>query len=111
MPMKALALVAALGVALYGCTASQQPAELTPSPPAPMPPAAPAAPAQPVQEPGIWRITKTEWSAADEKGFGEFVRRIAESDCATTIACMQSAANIYHDSDPPSFLFHADCAK
>ena len=24
---------------------------------------------------------------------------------------MQSAANFYHDSDPPSFLFHADCAK
>ena len=108
--MKALALVAALGVALYGCTASQQTVEVPPAP-TPAPPAAPAAPPQPVQEPGIWRITKTEWSAADEKGFGDFVRRIAESDCMTTIACMQSAANIYHDSDPPSFLFHADCAK
>ena len=36
---------------------------------------------------------------------------IAQSGCATTISCMQSAANFYHDSDPPSFLFHADCAK
>jgi hypothetical protein len=107
--MKALALVAALGVALYGCTANKQTASELP-PPAPTPPAIPEASLQPAQ-PGPWRITKTEWSAADEKGFGEFVRRIAESDCATTIACMQSAANFYHDSDPPSFLFHADCAK
>jgi hypothetical protein len=110
--MKALALVAALGVALYGCTATKQTASLTP-PPAPPPPpvAAPEPPPslQPAQ-PGPWRITKSEWSKADEQGFGEFVRRIAESGCTTTIACMQSAANFYHDSDP-QFLFHADCAK
>lgn len=61
--------------------------------------------------PGPWRIFKTEWAAADEAGFGEFIRAIAESGCTTTISCMQSAANLYHDSDPPSFLFHADCAK
>ncbi|MDE2476594.1 MAG: hypothetical protein KGO48_16190 [Alphaproteobacteria bacterium] len=58
-----------------------------------------------------WRITKTEWTAADEKGFGEFVAAIARSGCTTTIACMRSAANIYHESDPGSFEFHADCAK
>lgn len=58
-----------------------------------------------------WRITKTEWTKADEKGFGEFLRVIAESGCTTTVSCMQSAANLYRDSDPPSFRFHADCAK
>ena len=58
-----------------------------------------------------WRITKTEWSAADEKGFGEFVAEIARSGCTTTVSCMRSAANLYHESDPTSFDFHADCAK
>ncbi|HMI98034.1 MAG TPA: hypothetical protein VK479_16110 [Micropepsaceae bacterium] len=63
--------------------------------------------AQPLE----WRVTKTEWTAADEKGFGDFVAVIAESGCTTTISCMRSAANFYHDSDPASFQFHADCAK
>ena len=109
--MKALALVAALGVALSGCTATKErdlESTATASPPPAI--AAPRPSLQPAQ-PGPWRITKTEWTKADEDGFGEFVRRIAESRCATTISCMQSAANFYHDSDPPSFRFHADCAK
>ena len=104
--IKALALAAALGVALSGCTAERD-VQLTATPP---PVIAPRPSLQPAQ-PGPWRITKTEWSKADEDGFGEFVRRIAESGCTTTIACMQSAANFYHDSDPPTLVFHADCAK
>src|ERR1700734_2237208 len=100
--MRAWALVATLGVGLYGCTANtvSVPPGPPPAPVAERPPPLPA-------EPGPWRITKTEWTKADEDGFGEFVRRIAESGCTTTIACMQSAANFYHDSDPSSFLFHA----
>src|SRR5579871_2352767 len=58
-----------------------------------------------------WRITKTEWTAADEKGFGEFVAQIARSGCNNTVRCMRSAANLYNESDPSSFDFHADCAK
>jgi len=58
-----------------------------------------------------WRITKTEWTAADEKGFGDFVAAIARSGCTTTVSCMRSAANLYHESDPASFELHADCAK
>jgi len=104
--MRVWALVATLGVALYGCTTN------TVNVPTPAPLPAPVAqrPSLEPALPGPWRITKTEWTKADEDGFGEFVRRIAESGCTTTIACMQSAANFYHDSDPP-FLFHADCAK
>jgi len=110
--MKTRAWVAALGVALAGCTATKQ-AETVSTPSAPPPPVAVAAarPSLPLAQPGPWRITKTEWTKADEDGFGEFVRRIAESGCSTTISCMQSAANFYHDSDSASFLFHADCAK
>src|SRR3954467_7322853 len=58
-----------------------------------------------------WRITKTEWSATDEKGFGDFVKKIAESGCTTSVSCMRGAGNIYRSSDPLSFQFHADCAK
>ena len=107
--MKTLVFVIALGVALSGCATVKKTE----------PQAAVVAPvvlaeARPVLQPAVpgpWRITKTEWTQADEDGFGEFVREIAESGCTTTIGCMQSAANVYHDSDPPNFLFHADCAK
>ncbi len=106
MRARVLAL-AALGAALLlsACATPKAPqvAVVTPPPPPPRPTLAPA-------QPGPWRITKTEWTKADEDGFGEFLREIAESGCTTTIACMQSAANFYHDSDTP-FLFHADCAK
>ncbi len=104
--MKALPIVAMLGVVLSGCAAHQEIAAVVvpPAVEAPRPVLAPA-------QPGPWRITKTAWSKADEDGFGEFVREIAESGCTTTIACMQSAANFYHDSDPPTLEFHADCAK
>jgi hypothetical protein len=104
--MRARVLLAAIGVALLsGCTTPKAPPAAIVAPP-PAPPRPTLAQAQP----GPWRITKTEWTEADEDGFGEFLREIAESGCTTTIACMQSAANFYHDSDPP-FLFHADCAK
>jgi len=108
--VKSWTVMAALGVALAGCTATKQnDTTASVAPPAAMPVAQPAS-LQPAP-PGPWRITKTQWTKADEDGFGEFVRRIAESGCTTTTACMESAANFYHDSDPPTLHFHADCAK
>src|SRR5438067_244189 len=62
-------------------------------------------------QPLAWHITKMEWSAADEKGFGDFVRKIAESGCTTSVECMRGAGNPYRNSDPASLVFHADCAK
>jgi hypothetical protein len=109
--VKALVWVAALGFVLSGCATIKKydahPAAIA------APPAIATIPSSVLgqAEPGPWRIRKTEWAKADETGFGEFVRAIARSDCTTTISCMQSAANFYHDSDPPSFFFHADCAK
>jgi hypothetical protein len=108
--MKALPWVAAFGVAVAGCTTTKTDTTASVAPPPVVVAAAPRPTLQPAT-PGPWRITKTEWTKADEEGFGEFLRRIAETDCKTTTACMQSAANFYHDSDPPTFLFHADCAK
>ena len=58
----------------------------------------------------LWHVTKTEWTDADEKGFGDFVRGIAESDCSTTIECLKGPANPYRDSDPEQLAFIADCA-
>jgi hypothetical protein len=101
--------MAALGVVLSGCTATKT---VEVPPPAPLPVITSEPAIVPVAvAPGPWRIRKTAWTDADEKGFGQFVRAIAESGCTTTILCMQTGANPYHDSDPPEFLFHADCAK
>ncbi len=58
-----------------------------------------------------WHVTKTEWTAADEKGFGEFVKSIALTDCKTTVECMKGPGNPYRDTDPETLEFHADCAK
>jgi hypothetical protein len=109
MALRRLVLLAALSVALAACATKK------PAPPVaavvPAPPVVAVAPVLQPAQAGPWRITKTEWTKADEDGFGQFVRMIAESGCTSTIACMQSAANFYHDSDLPTFQFHADCAK
>lgn len=57
-----------------------------------------------------WRILKPEWSASDERAYGEFVRAIGLSDCRTVDACLRSSANIYRASDPAGSDFFADCA-
>src|SRR5580692_9276704 len=111
--MKALPLVAAFGVAVAvaSCTTTKAPDTTASVAPPPAVVAAPQRPSLQAAMQGPWRITKTEWTKTDEDGFGEFLRQIAESGCTTTTACMQSAANFYHDSDTSAFLFHADCAK
>ncbi len=59
-----------------------------------------------------WKITRTEWTEQDETAFGEFIRKIGESDCRTTHECLTSpAANpAYHATNPPGMKFFADCA-
>ncbi len=57
-----------------------------------------------------WRITKPEWSASDERAYGEFVRALGLSDCRTVDACLKSSANIYRASDGLEASFFADCA-
>lgn len=57
-----------------------------------------------------WRITKPEWSASDERAFGDFVHVIGTSDCRTVDECLQGPANIYRNSDPAGLGFFADCA-
>lgn len=59
---------------------------------------------------GIWTITKAEWTPADEKGFGDFVKAIGHSGCDNTIACLRNPANPYRGTDPKSLKFEGDCA-
>jgi len=59
---------------------------------------------------GAWYVTKAEWTEADEKGFGEFVRAIGHSGCTTSVACLKDPANPYRSSDPKELKFLADCA-
>ncbi len=60
--------------------------------------------------PSEWRITKTEWSEADEKGFRDFIAALGHSRCNTTNSCIHDPANPYRGSDPASFRFLTDCA-
>ncbi len=55
-------------------------------------------------------IRYDHWSAADERGFGDFVRSIAESDCDTVSSCLHGPGNPFRASDPASMPFRADCA-
>ena len=57
-----------------------------------------------------YRITKTTWTEADERGFGEFVQAIGESGCSTTDKCLKSPANPYRGTDPAGISWYADCA-
>jgi hypothetical protein len=59
---------------------------------------------------GVWTITKTQWTDADEKGFSDFVRAIGRSGCTGTVECLRVGANPYKDSDPKTLKFIADCA-
>jgi hypothetical protein len=66
--------------------------------------------AMPVPEGFRWRVTRTEWTASDERAFGEFVTAIGESNCRTFDECLKGPWNIYRASDPKGMFFYADCA-
>jgi hypothetical protein len=57
-----------------------------------------------------WRVTKSEWTAADEKGYSDFIQRIGESRCETPDDCINSDANPYRGTDGRGINFNADCA-
>ncbi|MGD9827993.1 MAG: hypothetical protein AB7E70_02910 [Hyphomicrobiaceae bacterium] len=59
-----------------------------------------------------WPILRTEWTARDEAGYEEFIRRIGESGCRTVHKCLSSPVSnpIYAVSNPPGSVFFADCA-
>jgi len=68
-----------------------------------------AAPAQ-AQTDTLYRVRTERWSPADERGFGEFLAAIGDSNCRTVDACLKHMANPFRASDPPRITFRADCA-
>lgn len=50
------------------------------------------------------------WTDADERGYGEFIQSLAESDCNTVDACLKGSGNPFHASDPDWLHFRSDCA-
>ena len=71
-----------------------------------------AHPAEAAPKPsGIWHITKNEWTEADEKGFGDFVRAIGESGCRHTDSCLRRRRqSLSRQRSRNRFRFISDCA-
>lgn len=67
---------------------------------------------EPISAHSRWRILRTTWTALDEAGYEEFVRRIGKSGCRTVHACLTSPRSnpLYHASNPKGLVFYADCA-
>ena len=49
--------------------------------------------AAPAHADPIMRITSESWSAADERGYGEFITAIGQSNCRTVAQCIAHPAN------------------
>ena len=80
---------------------------ITPPAEAPVPEALPAL----AVNPGLTYIVRQDrWTASDEKGYGEFIRSIGESNCHTVNACLKGGGNPFRASDPSYLYFKADCA-
>ncbi len=66
--------------------------------------------AAPVHAADVWRVTKAEWTQADEAGYSAFIERIGDSGCETPDDCINSNANPYRGTDGRGINFNADCA-
>lgn len=57
-----------------------------------------------------WTVTKTEWSAQDERNYSEFVRALGREKCYKVDECVRSKSNPYRNTDPVNRKFWSDCA-
>jgi len=60
--------------------------------------------------PSIYTIRFDHWTEADERGFGEFIAGIGQSDCHTVNTCLHGPGNPFRASDPEGIYFKSDCA-
>ncbi|HEY0107013.1 MAG TPA: hypothetical protein VGB91_13090 [Rhizomicrobium sp.] len=58
----------------------------------------------------LYQVRYDRWTAADERGFGEFVTAIGESDCRTVDQCLHGPGNPFRATDPEGIYFRSDCA-
>ena len=68
-----------------------------------------AAPA-PVAASSIYYVRYDHWSPADERGFGEFLTSIGDSECHTVDRCLHGPGNPFRATDPEGIYFRSDCA-
>ena len=55
-------------------------------------------------------IRHDRWTEADERGYGEFIASIGNSNCRTVDSCLRGPGNPFRASDPASLRFRSDCA-
>jgi hypothetical protein len=58
----------------------------------------------------LYYVRYDHWSAEDERGFGEFLTALGDSDCRTVDRCLHGAGNPFRATDPEGIYFRADCA-
>lgn len=106
-----LLVLGAVAIAAAVVAAPQVPAPApTAQAPAAPKPAAPAPAAQPATGPYVYVVRHDRWTEEDERDWHDFIKAIGGSDCATLNACLRSSANPFRASDPPDYVFRADCA-
>jgi hypothetical protein len=55
-------------------------------------------------------VRHDHWTADDERGYGEFIAAIGESNCRTVDSCLKGPANPFRASDADDAHFQSDCA-
>jgi hypothetical protein len=66
--------------------------------------------AHPALADSLYVIRQPAWTAADERGFGDFIAAIGQSGCRTVDSCLHDPANPFRASDPGGVVFRSDCA-
>jgi len=63
-----------------------------------------------VEASSLYQVRYDHWTAEDERGFGEFVTAIGDSDCRTVDQCLHGPGNPFRATDPDGIYFRSDCA-
>lgn len=58
----------------------------------------------------LYFVRYDHWTQEDERGFGEFLTSIGDSDCRTVDQCLHGAGNPFRATDPDGIYFRSDCA-
>ena len=57
-----------------------------------------------------WKVKKAEWSAQDDVGFGNFIKKLGYSKCNTVDKCLAGADNPIRTEEDLLFTHYSDCA-
>ena len=88
------AIVALAALLLCGADDAPRPVDITPA----------------IAPSSLYYVRYDHWTAADERGFGEFLTSIGDSDCRTVDRCLHGPGNPFRASDPEGIYFRSDCA-